>query len=112
MLQAIKILIFKSFVLMAASRKIRKAMPLPARSEIMILGGHLAGKEAAMPGKTTRCLVCGKPDAGENTICPRCQAMIRGEALERRREIRREAEKALHKEGTEVLRKKTPARAA
>lgn len=58
-----------------------------------------------MAEKALRCLVCGKPDPGEDVICPACKAHIRGEAVQRHKEIKKEADKALHKEGTEVLRR-------
>jgi hypothetical protein len=91
---------------------VRKRNTPSPRFEIIVLRRHPAGEEAAMAEKTIRCLVCAKPDPGEDTICPQCKALIRGEALERHREIRREADKALHKVGTEIVRKKAPARAA
>ncbi len=65
-----------------------------------------------MEGKTIRCLVCGKPDPGEDTICTVCKALIRGEAINRQHAIKKEAEKALHKEGTEIITKKPATKAA
>ncbi len=52
-----------------------------------------------------RCIVCGIADPGENTICPACKAMIRGEVLDSHKRMKKEAEKALHKTGTEVEKK-------
>ena len=59
-----------------------------------------------------RCMVCGVADPGEDRICPLCKAMIRGEAVERHREIKKEADRVLHKEGTDIIRIKTPPKAA
>lgn len=51
------------------------------------------------------CLVCGKPDPGENSICPACKAHIRGEALQNQKQIRKDADRELHKEGSDPLKK-------
>lgn len=59
-----------------------------------------------------RCIVCGVADPGEDTICPPCKAIIRGEAVERHREIKKDADRVLHKEGTDLIRRKTPPKAA
>ncbi len=59
-----------------------------------------------------RCIVCAVADPGEDTICPVCKAMIRGEAVERHREIKRDADRVLHKEGTDLVRPKTHTKAA
>lgn len=53
-----------------------------------------------------RCIVCGKTDPGEDTICPTCKAHIRGEALEHQKQIKKDAERELHKEGSDPLKKK------
>ncbi len=58
-----------------------------------------------MAEEKRHCLVCGKPDPGENTICPTCKALIRGEALERNRQIKKDADRELHKEGSDPLKK-------
>ncbi len=58
-----------------------------------------------MKEKERRCMVCGKPDPGEDSICPACKASIRGEALHKQKEIKKEADRALHKEGTETTKK-------
>lgn len=65
-----------------------------------------------MTGKTSHCLVCGKPDPGEDTICSPCKALIRGEAIERHKAIKKDADQVLHKEGTEVLMRRPSKRAA
>jgi hypothetical protein len=91
-----------------APEAFKKLPPSPSGRWIMILGG--LGKEAAMAEKTMRCLVCGKPDTGGDSICPRCKAQIRGEALVHQKEVMKEADKALHKEGTEIA--KRPLKAA
>jgi hypothetical protein len=51
-------------------------------------------------------MVCGKPDPGEDTICPTCKALIRGEALEHQKQIKKDADRELHKEGSDPLKKK------
>ena len=65
-----------------------------------------------MVEKTKRCMVCGVADPGEDTICPKCKAMIRGEAVERHREIKKESDRALHREGTDLIRPKSTRKAA
>lgn len=70
------------------------------------------GKEDAMTDRMKRCIVCGVADPGEDTICPLCKALIRGEAVERHREIKKESDRVLHKEGTDIIRTRTPRKAA
>jgi len=53
-----------------------------------------------------RCMVCAKEGLFEGGICDLCKAIIRGEALEGQHQIRKEADKSLHKEGTEIERKR------
>lgn len=65
-----------------------------------------------MTDKTKRCLVCGVADPWEDTICPPCKALIRGEAVERHREIKKDADRVLHKEGTDIIRIRTLRKAA
>jgi hypothetical protein len=52
-----------------------------------------------------RCMVCAREGMFEGGICDLCKAIIRGEALEGQHQIRKEADKSLHKEGTEIERK-------
>jgi hypothetical protein len=54
----------------------------------------------------SRCLVCGKPDPGEDSICPVCKALIRGEALEHQKQIKKDADRELHKEGSDPIKPK------
>ena len=49
-----------------------------------------------------RCMVCAKEGAFEGGICDLCKALIRGEALEGQHQIRKDADKSLHKEGTDI----------
>ena len=65
-----------------------------------------------MTDKMKRCLVCGVADPGEDTICPLCKAIIRGEAVERHREIKKDADRVLHKEGTDIIKIKPHPKAA
>ncbi len=59
-----------------------------------------------------RCIVCGVADPGDDTICPVCKAMIRGEAVARHREIRKDADRVLHKEGSDLIKPKSHPKAA
>jgi predicted amidophosphoribosyltransferase len=52
-----------------------------------------------MGGETKRCLVCAKEKTFEGSICEECKAMIRGEASEKGKKIRKEAEKEIRREG-------------
>jgi hypothetical protein len=54
-----------------------------------------------------RCMACAKEGVFEGGICDPCKALIRGEALEQQHQIRKEADRSLHKEGT-VVEKKPP----
>ncbi len=65
-----------------------------------------------MTDKVKRCIVCGIAEPGDDTICPPCKAMIRGEAVERHHGIKRDADRVLHKEGTEIIKLKTHPKAA
>ena len=46
-----------------------------------------------------RCMVCAKEKAFEGAICEACKAMIRGEAAEKGKKVRQEAEKEIRREG-------------
>ena len=50
-----------------------------------------------------RCMACAKEGAFEGGICDQCKAIIRGEALEGQHQIRKDADKSLHKEGLETV---------
>ena len=52
-----------------------------------------------MAGETKRCIVCAKENTSEGSICEKCKAMIRGEATEKGKKIRKEAEKEIRREG-------------
>jgi len=54
-----------------------------------------------------RCLICATPGVFEGGICDQCKAKVRGEALEQQQQIRKDADRSLHKEGT-VGEKKHP----
>ncbi len=49
--------------------------------------------------KKPRCMVCGKEKELVGSICEECKAMIRGEAADKRLQIRKDAERELKKEG-------------
>ena len=53
-----------------------------------------------------RCMVCAKEGEFEGKICDLCKAIIRGEALEGQHQVKKDAERSLHKEGL-VIEKKT-----
>jgi len=52
-----------------------------------------------------RCMICATPGAFEGGICESCKAKVRGEAREQQQQIRKEADRSLHKEGTVVEKK-------
>lgn len=49
--------------------------------------------------KRPRCMVCGKEKALVNAICEECKAIIRGEALDHRKQIKKDADREFRKEG-------------
>ncbi|MGE5247531.1 MAG: hypothetical protein ACM3L8_04215 [Verrucomicrobiota bacterium] len=53
----------------------------------------------------SHCMVCARPGVFKGGICDDCKARIRGEAREKQQQIRKEADRSLHKEGTVVERK-------
>jgi len=52
-----------------------------------------------------RCMACAKEGVFEGGICDSCKALIRGEALEQHHQIKKDADRSLHKEGLEIERK-------
>ena len=46
-----------------------------------------------------RCMVCGKEKEMTDAICDLCKAEIRGEAVDKHKQIKKEAERELRKEG-------------
>ncbi len=50
-------------------------------------------------------MACAKEGAFEGGICGPCKAIIRGEALEQRHQIKKEADRSLQKEGREIPKK-------
>ena len=54
-----------------------------------------------------RCMACAKKGTFEGGICDQCKAVIRGEALEKQHQVKKDADRSLHKEGT-VIEKKSP----
>jgi hypothetical protein len=55
-----------------------------------------------------RCMACAKEGVFEGGICDPCKALIRGEALEKRQQVKKEADRTLHKEGTVREEKSNP----
>ena len=55
--------------------------------------------------KKHHCTVCGKEFEG-GLICPHCEAVIRGEAIEKHHQIKKDAEREFHKDGVEPAAKK------
>jgi len=67
---------------------------------------YLTAQESEeMEERKKRCTVCGKEVPGTDTICEACKARIRGEAVHQRDEIKKEADRTLHKEGTQIEKK-------
>jgi hypothetical protein len=52
-----------------------------------------------MDEKKSKCMVCGKEKFMEGSICEKCNAMIRQDASEGQKRIKKEADKKLKKEG-------------
>jgi len=52
-----------------------------------------------MTERKQRCMVCAKEKTFSGTICEECKAMIRGEAAEKGKKIRKEAETEIRREG-------------
>jgi len=57
------------------------------------------------PMNRNRCMVCAKEGAFDGGICDLCKAAIRGEALEQQHQVKKEADRTLHKEGLEIQKK-------
>ena len=55
-----------------------------------------------------RCMACARAGAFAGGICDLCKALIRGEALEQQHQIKKDADRSLHKEGTVLEKNKTP----
>jgi len=51
------------------------------------------------------CMVCAREGAFEGGICDLCKARIRGEALEQQHQVKKDADRSLHKEGTVIEKK-------
>jgi hypothetical protein len=69
--------------------------------ELRCWGTPAVGKTRGTMDKN-RCMVCAKEGAFEGGICDLCKAIIRGEALEGQHQIRKDADKSLHKEGMDI----------
>lgn len=54
-----------------------------------------------------RCMACAKEGTFEGGICDMCKALIRGEALEKHHQVKKEADRTLHKDGTVTEKKKS-----
>ena len=67
--------------------------------------GTLAAGRTEGTVNKNRCMVCAKEGMFEGGICDLCKAIIRGEALEGQHQLRKEADKSLHKEGLEIEKK-------
>jgi hypothetical protein len=52
-----------------------------------------------------RCMACAREGVFEGGICDLCKALIRGEALERQQQVKKDADRSLHKEGLEIQKK-------
>ena len=47
-----------------------------------------------------RCMICAKSGDFNGGVCDPCKAKVRGEALEKQTRVKKEADRALQKEGT------------
>jgi len=45
-------------------------------------------------------MICAKPGDFNGGVCDPCKAKVRGEALEKQTRVKKEADRALQKEGT------------
>ncbi len=52
-----------------------------------------------MTERKQRCMVCAKEKEFAGSICEECKAMIRGEASEKGKKIKKEAEQEIRREG-------------
>ena len=52
-----------------------------------------------MTERKQRCMVCAKEKVFEGPICEECKAMIRGEASEKGKKIKQQAEREIRREG-------------
>jgi hypothetical protein len=52
-----------------------------------------------------RCMACAREGAFEGGICDQCKALIRGEALEQQHQVKKDADRSLHKEGLDIQKK-------
>ena len=52
-----------------------------------------------MTERKQRCMVCAKEKTFVGSICEECKAMIRSEATEKGKKIRKEADKEIRREG-------------
>jgi predicted amidophosphoribosyltransferase len=52
-----------------------------------------------------RCMVCGKEKEMTDAICDLCKAEIRGEAVDKQKQIKKDAERELRKEGVKPEKK-------
>ena len=55
-----------------------------------------------------RCMACAREGMFEGGICDACKAIIRGEALEQQHQIKKDADRSLHKEGMVIEKKSSP----
>lgn len=46
-----------------------------------------------------RCMICAKPGDFNGGVCDSCKAKVRGEALEKHAREKKEADRAINKEG-------------
>ena len=58
-----------------------------------------------MATETRRCMICGKEKEMTDTICDPCKAEIRGEAVDKHRQIKKDADRELRKEGVKPEKK-------
>lgn len=59
-----------------------------------------------MTAEKRRCMVCGKEKEMTDAICDLCKAEIRGEAVDKHKQIKKDADRDLRKGGVEPDKKR------
>lgn len=52
-----------------------------------------------------RCTVCGIAEPEDGMICEKCKALIRGEAVDKHKEIKKDADREFRKGGVDPAKK-------
>src|SRR4030065_1511797 len=88
------------FLAMAPSSRLRCiASRFPCTMIALSGKSRHAGQGGPMGDEPKRCMVCAKEKAFEGSIFDDCKALIRGEASEKGKKIKQEAEREIRREG-------------